>query len=117
MSTETTTIEALTSQDYKYGFVTDIEADTVPRGLNEDVIRQISALKGEPEWLLSWRLKAYRTWLTLVDPDWANVHYDPIDYQDIIYYSAPRQKKALGSLDEVDPGDPADVRETRHPDR
>jgi Fe-S cluster assembly protein SufB len=103
MSTETRTIEALTSQDYKYGFVTDIEADTVPRGLSEDVIRQISALKDEPEWLLDWRLQAYRTWLTLEDPDWANVRFDPIDYQDIIYYSAPRQKKTLGSLDEVDP--------------
>jgi Fe-S cluster assembly protein SufB len=103
MSTETRTIEALTGQDYKYGFVTDIEADTVPRGLNEDIIRQISALKGEPGWLLDWRLKAYRTWLTLEDPDWANVHYDPIDYQDIIYYAAPRRRKALGSLEEVDP--------------
>jgi Fe-S cluster assembly protein SufB len=103
MSTETKTIEAFTNQDYKYGFVTDIEADTIPRGLNEDVIRQISALKDEPEWLLDWRLKAYRTWLTLEDPDWANVHFDPIDYQDIIYYSAPKRNKALLSLDEVDP--------------
>ncbi len=103
MSTETRTIEALTNQDYKYGFVTDIEADTIPRGLNEDIIRQISALKDEPEWLLDWRLKAYRTWLTLADPDWANVHFDPIDYQDIIYYSAPKRNKALRSLDEVDP--------------
>jgi Fe-S cluster assembly protein SufB len=103
MSTETRTIEAFTNQDYKYGFVTDIEADTIPRGLNEDIIRQISALKDEPEWLLDWRLKAYRTWLTLDDPDWANVHFDPIDYQEIIYYSAPKRNKALLSLDEVDP--------------
>ncbi len=103
MSTETRAIEELTSRDYKYGFVTDIEADTVPRGLNEDVIRQISALKDEPEWMLDWRLKAYRTWLTLEDPDWANVRFDPIDYQDIIYYSAPKRNKALRSLDEVDP--------------
>ncbi len=103
MSTETRTIEALTSQDYKYGFVTDVEAETVSRGLNEDIIRQISARKGEPDWLLDWRLKAYRTWLTLEDPDWANVHYDPIDYQDIIYYSAPKRTKGPGSLDEVDP--------------
>jgi Fe-S cluster assembly protein SufB len=103
MSTETTTIETLTSQDYKYGFVTDVEADTIPRGLNEDVIRQISALKAEPEWLLEWRLKAYRIWLTLEDPDWANVHHDPIDYQNIIYYSAPKRTKTLGSLDEMDP--------------
>jgi Fe-S cluster assembly protein SufB len=103
MSAETRTIEAFTNQDYKYGFITDIEADTIPRGLNEDIIRHISALKDEPEWLLDWRLKAYRTWLTLDDPDWANVRFDPIDYQDIIYYSAPRRNKALLSLDEVDP--------------
>jgi len=102
MSTAERTIEELATQDYKYGFVTDVEAETVPRGLNEDIIRQISARKGEPEWLLEWRLKAYRTWLTLEDPDWANVKYDPIDYQAIIYYSAPK-KKALQSLDEVDP--------------
>jgi len=103
MSTETRTIEELATQEYKYGFVTDVEADTVPRGLNEDTIRQISARKGEPEWLLEWRLKSYRTWLTLRDPDWANVKYDPIDYQNIIYYSAPRRPKTLKSLDEMDP--------------
>jgi Fe-S cluster assembly protein SufB len=103
MSTETKTIEALATQEYKYGFVTDVEADSVPRGLNEDIVRQISSLKGEPEWLLEWRLKSYRTWLTLRDPDWANVKYDPIDYQDIIYYSAPRRRTSLQSLDEVDP--------------
>ena len=103
MSTETRTIEELATQEYKYGFVTDVEADTVPRWLNEDTIRQISARKGEPEWLLEWRLKSYRTWLTLRDPDWANVKYDPIDYQNIIYYSAPRRPKTLKSLDEMDP--------------
>ena len=103
MSTETRTIEELATQEYKYGFVTDVEADTVPRGLNEDTVRQISARKGEPEWLLEWRLKSYRTWLTLRDPDWANVKYDPIDYQNIIYYSAPRRPKTLKSLDEMDP--------------
>lgn len=103
MSTETRTIEELATQDYKYGFVTDVESDTVPRGLSEETIRQISARKGEPEWLLDWRLKAYRTFLTLEDPDWANVTHDPIDYQDIIYYAAPKPKKLLSSLDEVDP--------------
>ena len=103
MSTAERTIEDLATQDYKYGFVTDVEAETVPRGLSEDIVRQISARKGEPEWLLEWRLKAYRIWLTLEDPDWANVRYDPIDYQDIIYYSAPKRPKALTSMDEVDP--------------
>jgi Fe-S cluster assembly protein SufB len=102
MSTSERTIEELATQDYKYGFVTDVEAETVPRGLDEGIIRQISARKGEPEWLLEWRLKAYRIWLALEDPDWANVKHDPIDYQNIIYYSAPK-KKALQSLDEVDP--------------
>jgi Fe-S cluster assembly protein SufB len=103
MSTAARTIEDLATQDYKYGFVTDVEAETVPRGLSEEIIRQISARKGEPEWLLEWRLKAYRVWLTLEDPDWANVRFDPIDYQDIIYYSAPKRPKTLNSLDEVDP--------------
>jgi Fe-S cluster assembly protein SufB len=103
MSTETKTIEELATQEYKYGFVTDVEAETVPRGLSEDTIRQISALKGEPEWMLEWRLKSYRTWQTLKDPDWANIRYDPIDYQNIIYYSAPKRRKSLGSLDEMDP--------------
>jgi Fe-S cluster assembly protein SufB len=102
MSTETRTIEELATQEYKYGFVTDVEADEVPKGLSEDVIRLISQRKGEPEWLLEWRLKAYRGWLTLEDPDWANVRYDPIDFQDIVYYSAPK-RKSLQSLDEVDP--------------
>ena len=102
MSTDTRTIEQLAGGDYKYGFVTAIDADTLPRGLSEDVIRQISARKREPEWLLEWRLKAYRAWLTMAEPTWQNVHYEPIDYQGISYYSAPR-KPALTSLDEVDP--------------
>jgi Fe-S cluster assembly protein SufB len=97
------TIQQITEQDYKYGFVTNIEADVVPPGLNETVVRTISAKKGEPEWLLEWRLKAFRHWLTMKEPTWANVHYDPIDYQAISYYSAPKQKKKLNSLDEVDP--------------
>ncbi len=97
------TFEEFTQQEYKYGFVTDIEADTVPPGLNEDVIRLISSKKNEPEWLTEWRLRAYRKWLTMEEPTWHNVHYSPINYQDIIYYSAPKPKKVLQSLDEVDP--------------
>ncbi|HKO02231.1 MAG TPA: Fe-S cluster assembly protein SufB, partial [Thermoanaerobaculia bacterium] len=97
------TIEQIASQEYKYGFVTDIESDVAPPGLNEDIIRLISSKKQEPQWLLDWRLKAFRHWLTMKEPTWANVHYDPIDYQSISYYSAPKQKKQLNSLDEVDP--------------
>src|SRR5215218_5494910 len=96
-------IEQLVSREYQYGFVTDIEADTIPRGLSEETVRLISAKKNEPEWLLEWRLKAYRRWLTMTEPHWSNVHYDPIDYQAVSYYSAPRTQKPLGSLDEVDP--------------
>ncbi|MBI1807023.1 MAG: Fe-S cluster assembly protein SufB [Ignavibacteria bacterium] len=103
MSTETSTIQQLADRDYKWGFVTKIEADTAPRGLNEDIIRFISAKKNEPEWLLEWRLKAYRHWLTMEEPKWPNVHYPAIDYQDAIYYSAPKQKNGPKSLDEVDP--------------
>jgi Fe-S cluster assembly protein SufB len=103
MSTSTQTIEQLASREYKYGFVTEIEQDAAPRGLTEDVIRLISAKKQEPDWLLDWRLKAYRTWLTMKEPTWANVKYGPIDYQDIIYYSAPKRRPALASLDDVDP--------------
>jgi Fe-S cluster assembly protein SufB len=103
MSTETQAIQELATGEYKYGFVTDVEADAFPPGLSEDVIRRLSARKGEPDWMLDWRLKAYRTWLTLKDPDWANVRHDPIDYQKIIYYSAPKRPKALASLDELDP--------------
>ncbi len=99
----TAAVEALANREYKYGFVTDIEAETIPRGLNEDIVRTISAKKNEPEWLLEWRLKAFRHWLTMAEPDWANVQYPKIDYQDIIYYSAPKPKKKLESLDEVDP--------------
>jgi Fe-S cluster assembly protein SufB len=103
MSTATSTIEELANREYKHGFVTDIEADTLPRGLSEDVIRTISAKKNEPHWLLEWRLKAYRHWLTMKEPRWPNVRYPKIDYQDIIYYSAPKPKKQIKSLDEVDP--------------
>ncbi|NOT63964.1 MAG: Fe-S cluster assembly protein SufB [Acidobacteria bacterium] len=99
----TATFEALANQEYKYGFVTDIEAETIPRGLSEDIVRTISAKKNEPEWMLEWRLKAYRHWLTMTEPDWANVGYPKIDYQDMIYYSAPKQKEKKASLDEVDP--------------
>ncbi len=98
-----TSLEAHVTQPYKYGFVTDIESDTVPPGLNEDVIRHISRKKNEPEFLLAWRLKAYHTWLKMKEPAWANVTYDPIDYQAISYFSAPRSKKAPKNLDEVDP--------------
>jgi len=103
MSTSTETIEQLATREYKYGFVTEIESETLPPGLNEDVIRAISAKKQEPEWLLDFRLKAYRAWLTMKEPTWHNVHYDPIDYQAISYYSAPKKKPQLESLDEVDP--------------
>jgi Fe-S cluster assembly protein SufB len=99
----TSPVESYVQQDYKYGFVTDIEADSVPRGLNEDTIRMISAKKQEPAFMLEWRLAAYRRWLDMTEPHWPNVQYPPIDYQDIIYYSAPKQVKPLGSLDEVDP--------------
>jgi Fe-S cluster assembly protein SufB len=103
MSTSTQVIQDLANREYKYGFVTDVEQEAVPRGLNEDIVRLISAKKHEPEWLLEWRLKAYRAWLTMKEPTWANVKYGPIDYQDIIYYAAPKRKPALQSLDEVDP--------------
>ncbi|WP_242334476.1 MULTISPECIES: Fe-S cluster assembly protein SufB [Anaeromyxobacter] len=96
-------LKELTQQKYRYGFVTDIEEDRVPRGLSEDIVRLISAKKNEPHFMLEWRLKAYRNWLTLEEPTWANVKYPPIDYQDIVYYSAPKQKKPLASMDEVDP--------------
>lgn len=97
------TIEALANREYKYGFVTDIEMEIVPRGLNEEIVRTISAKKNEPEWMLEWRLKAYRHWLKMQEPQWANVHYPKIDYQDIIYYSAPKPKQVKQSLDEIDP--------------
>src|SRR5687767_4643508 len=97
------TLEKTILTDYKYGFVSDIEADEAPMGLNEDIVRFISTKKDEPKWMLDWRLKAYNHWLKMVEPKWPNVKYPPINYQDIIYYSAPKQKKNLNSLDEVDP--------------
>src|SRR5438552_660545 len=104
MTTATSTIQELTNQEYKYGFFTDIEADVVPRGLNEDVIRLISAKKNEPEFMLEWRLKAYRNWLKMEEPTWPHVHYPPIEYQKSVYYSAPKKKgEGPKSLDEVDP--------------
>jgi Fe-S cluster assembly protein SufB len=97
-------VETLVNKAYKYGFVTDIEADTAPKGLNEDIIRLISAKKGEPEWLLEWRLKAFRGWSNMTEPhNWPNIKYNPINYQDLRYYSAPKTTRPLGSLDEVDP--------------
>jgi Fe-S cluster assembly protein SufB len=102
MSTDTT-LQELTRKQYSAGFVTQVESDTIPRGLNEDIIRIISAKKGEPDFMLEWRLRAYRHWLTLKEPDWQKVFYNPINYQDIIYYSAPKQKPKLDSLDQVDP--------------
>ena len=98
-----TSIEAQVLQPYKYGFVTDIESENVPPGLNEDIIRLISAKKHEPAFMLEWRLKAYRHWVTLREPTWANVKYPPIDYQSIVYYAAPKQAKSLDSLEQVDP--------------
>ncbi len=103
-STATTKVfEDLAAQDYKYGFVTDVEQDIVAKGLNEDVVRYISAKKGEPEWLLEWRLKAFRAWQKMTEPAWQNVEYHAIDYQDISYYAAPKEKPKLNSLDELDP--------------
>lgn len=102
--TEEKLIKELSSeQKYEFGFVTDIESDKAPIGLNEDIIRMISAKKNEPEWMLKFRLKAYRHWLKLEEPNWAHVNYPKIDFQGISYYAAPKQKKKLGSLDEVDP--------------
>lgn len=96
-------LEQITGDEYKYGFVSNIEQDIIPKGLSEDVVRFISAKKEEPEWLLEWRLKAYRHWLTLEEPAWQNVSYPPIDYQDISYYAAPKAESKLNSLDELDP--------------
>lgn len=104
MKTQNKTIEKVTSQDYQYGFVTDIEQDTIPPGLNEDVIRLISNKKNEPDWLTNWRLKSYNNWLKMNEPDWAKVDYPKIDYQSLSYYSAPKDKSdGPKSLDEVDP--------------
>jgi Fe-S cluster assembly protein SufB len=103
MPTENLILQELATAEYPYGFSSNIAAETAPKGLTEDTIRFIATKKNEPEWLLEWRLKAYRHWLTLEEPKWPNLQYPPINYQDIIYYSAPKTKKALNSLDEVDP--------------
>jgi Fe-S cluster assembly protein SufB len=102
MSDQTRLLEEFANREYEFGFVTDVEQDTLPPGLDEEVIRTISGKKGEPEWMLEWRLKAYRHWLTMTEPHWPNVRYDPLDYQAISYFSAPK-KAQLDSLDEVDP--------------
>ncbi len=103
MSTTAQKLDELISQEYKHGFVTDLEADVIPKGLSEDVIRLISSKKNEPDFMLEWRLGAYRHWLTMTEPMWPSVHYPRIDYQDMIYYSAPRTGSGPKSLDEVDP--------------
>src|SRR6187402_1405338 len=103
MSTATEQIKELANTEYKYGFVTDVEQDIAPKGLNEDIVRLISSKKGEPGWLLEWRLKAYRAWLKMEEPRWQNVTYEPIDYQGTSYYAAPKERPKLNSLDEVDP--------------
>ena len=103
MATSTDNIEELANQDFKYGFVTDVEQEAIAPGLNEDVIRLISSKKQEPEWLLEWRLKAFAVWQTLTPPSWHNVKFPPVNFQDIIYYSAPKQKAKLESLDDLDP--------------
>ena len=104
MNDQTQQLEAITQKEYKAGFYTDIESDSLPPGLNEDVVRQISLIKGEPEFMLEWRLKAFRHWLTMETPEWAHIHYPEIDYQSVSYYSAPKKKTdGPKSLDEVDP--------------
>jgi len=103
MSENLKVLEEVTSSEYKYGFETKIENESAPKGLNEDIVRYISSKKNEPEWLLEWRLKAFKLWQTMASPLWANVNYPQIDFQNIIYYSAPKQVKQLNSLDEVDP--------------
>ena len=101
--TEEELLNEITSSEYKYGFTTDIESDTIPKGLSEEVIRIISAKKNEPEWMLEYRLNAYKVWLEMEEPNWANVSYKKPNYQDVIYYSAPKQKPVLDSLDDLDP--------------
>jgi Fe-S cluster assembly protein SufB len=103
MSDSMQTLETHTKSDYKYGFTSNIDTETIPKGLNEDVVRMISAKKEEPEFMLQWRLESFRKWKEMVEPNWPNVDYPPIDYQDIIYYAAPKKKPKLKSLDEVDP--------------
>jgi len=95
--------EELKTKEYEYGFYTDIESDTFPVGLNEDIVRAISVKKEEPEWMTEWRLDAFKTWKEMVEPEWANVHYEKPDFQAISYYSAPNNKPKYDSLDEVDP--------------
>src|SRR5687767_1010570 len=96
-------LKEVTTGEYKYGFYTDIQQDIAPKGLNEDIIRFISATKEEPEFMLEWRLKAYQHWLKMTEPEWANLHHPPIDYQGISYYASPTKKISLDNLDEVDP--------------
>ena len=108
MSKDDQILEEFTSKEYEHGWSIDIESDQAPKGLNEDIVRFISAKKEEPEWLLQWRLEAFRKWQTMTEPTWPNVSYPKVDYQDVIYYSAPKKKKSLNSLDEVDP----ELRET-----
>ena len=103
MSKGNQVLEEITSKEYEHGWTVNLEADEAPKGLDENTVRFISAKKGEPEWLLEWRLKAFRLWQKMEEPKWPNVHYPPINYQDIIYYSAPKKKAALQSLDEIDP--------------
>ena len=101
MATSTDNIEELAKQDYKYGFGSDVDAEAIPVGLNEQIVRTISAKKNEPAWLLDWRLKAFRVWQTMTEPKWHNVSFPPVNFQDIIYYSAPKKKPQLASLDEL----------------
>ncbi len=103
MSTDNQVLDEFTSKEYEHGWTVDLEADEAPRGLSEDTVRFISAKKNEPVWLLEWRLDAYRTWVKMTEPNWANVHHPAINYQDIIYYSAPKKKAQLNNLSEVDP--------------
>jgi Fe-S cluster assembly protein SufB len=103
MSEDDKILEEVTSSEYKYGFYTNIDSDTIPKGINEDVVRMISAKKEEPEWMLEWRLEAFRKWQKMNEPNWAKVNYPPIDFQDISYFSAPKKKTKYNSLDEVDP--------------
>ena len=103
MINEDNSIESLATQEYKYGFETEIETESFPKGLNENIIRRLSEIKGEPEWMLAWRLNAYKHWLTMTEPTWANITYPKIDYNDIIYFSAPKNRQKYESLDEVDP--------------
>ncbi len=103
MPTESSAIETMANKEYKWGFITDLESDTLPPGLSEDTVRKISQIKNEPPFMTEWRLKAFRHWQTMTEPHWPNVKFDPIDYQAVSYYSAPKKKKTLASLDEVDP--------------